>query len=79
MRYKIWEICVYFNRSALRIQLLKSMEKLENPTFGFDFTSYEETVKKINNFKSRKFSAIPFFSTKLFSSFLLRMEKIRKF
>ena len=30
------------------------MEKLGNSTFGFDFTSYEETVNKVNNLKSRK-------------------------
>ena len=32
------------------------MEKLGNPTFGFDLTSYEEIVKKVNNLKIRKFS-----------------------
>ena len=32
------------------------MEKLGNPTFGFDFTSYEETVKEVNNLKIRKVS-----------------------
>ena len=32
------------------------MEKLGNPTFSFDFTSYEETVKEFNNLKIRKVS-----------------------
>ena len=32
------------------------MEKLGNPTFSFDFTSYEETVKEFNNLKFRKVS-----------------------
>ena len=30
--------------------------KLGNPTFGFYFTSYEETVKEVNNLKIRKVS-----------------------
>ena len=29
------------------------MEKLGNPTFGLEITSYEETIKKFNNLKSR--------------------------
>ena len=32
------------------------MEKLGNPTFDFYFTSYEETVKEVNNLKIRKVS-----------------------
>ena len=32
------------------------MEKLGNPTFRFDFTSYEETIKEVNNLKIRKVS-----------------------
>ena len=32
------------------------MEKHSSPTFGFNFSSYEETVKKVNNLKSRKVS-----------------------
>ena len=32
------------------------MEKFGNPTFGFDFTSYEQTVKEVNNLKIRKVS-----------------------
>ena len=32
------------------------MEKLGNPTFGFDFTSYEETVKVVINLTIRKVS-----------------------
>ena len=30
--------------------------KLGNPTFDFDFPSYKETVKEVNNLKSRKVS-----------------------
>ena len=37
------------------MQLLRK-DKLSSPTFGFDFTSYEETVKEVNNLKSRKVS-----------------------
>ena len=37
------------------IAITEKMEKLGNPTFGFDFTSYEETVKEVNNLKIRKF------------------------
>ena len=36
--------------------ITEKMEKLGNPTFGFDFTSYEETVKEVNNLKIRKVS-----------------------
>ena len=32
------------------------MEKLGNPTFGFDFNSYEETGKEVKSLKSRKVS-----------------------
>ena len=32
------------------------MEKLGNLISGFDFTSYEETVKEVNNLKSRRVS-----------------------
>ena len=32
------------------------MEKLGNPTTGFDFTSYEERVKEVINLKIRKVS-----------------------
>ena len=38
------------------IAITEKMKKLGNPTFGFDFTSYEETVKEVNNLKSRKVS-----------------------
>ena len=38
------------------IAITEKMEKLGNPTFGFDFTSYEETVKEVNNLKIRKVS-----------------------
>ena len=33
-----------------------SVAELGNPTFGFDFNSYLETVKETNNLKSRKVS-----------------------
>ena len=32
------------------------MKKLGNPSFGFDFTSYEETVKEVNNLKIKNVS-----------------------
>ena len=38
------------------IAITEKMEKLGNPTFGFDFTSYEETVKEVNNIKITKVS-----------------------
>ena len=37
-----------------KIAVTEKMEKLGNPTFGFDFTSYEETVKEVSNLKIRK-------------------------
>ena len=33
---------------------MEKLEKLVNPTFGFDFTSYEETCKEVNNLNIRK-------------------------
>ena len=30
----------------------EKMEKLDNPTFGFDFTSCDETIKKVKNSNS---------------------------
>ena len=36
--------------------ITEKMEKLGNLTFGFHFTSYEETVKEVNNLKIRKVS-----------------------
>ena len=38
------------------IVINQKMEKLCNPTFGFDFIWYEETVKEVNNLKIRKVS-----------------------
>ena len=38
------------------ITITEKMEKLGNPTFDFDFTSYEETMKEVNNLKTRKVS-----------------------
>ena len=38
------------------IAITEKMEKLRSPTFGFDFTSHEETVKEVNNLKIRKVS-----------------------
>ena len=37
------------------IAITEKMERLGNPLIGFDFTSYEETVKEVNNLKIRKF------------------------
>ena len=36
--------------------ITEKMKKLDNPTFGIDFTSYELTVKEVNNLKIRKAS-----------------------
>ena len=33
------------------MQLLRKWKKRANPTFGFDFTLYKETLKEINNLK----------------------------
>ena len=48
-------IAKYINHPS-RIAITEEMEKLGNTTFGFDFTSYEETVKEVNNLKIRKVS-----------------------
>ena len=48
-------IAKYGNHPSI-IAITEKMEKLGNPTFGFDFTSYEERVKKANNLKIRKVS-----------------------
>ena len=48
-------IAKYGNHPSI-IAITEKMEKLGNPTFGFDFTSYEETVKEVNNLKIRKVS-----------------------
>ena len=48
-------IAKYGNHPSI-IAVTEKMEKLGNPTFGFDFTSYEETVKEVNNLKIRKVS-----------------------
>ena len=36
--------------------ITEKIDKRSNPTFGFNFTSYEETVKEVNNLKIRKVS-----------------------
>ena len=38
------------------IEITEKIEKHGNPTFGFDFTSNEETVKEVTNLKIRKAS-----------------------
>ena len=38
------------------VAITEKMEKLGNPTFGFDFTLYEETVKEVNNLNIRNIS-----------------------
>ena len=48
-------IAKYGNHPSITA-ITEKMEKLGNPTFGFDFTSYEETVKEVNNLKIRKVS-----------------------
>ena len=47
------EIAIAKNRShSSIIATTEKMEKLDNPTFGFDFTSYDETIKKVKNSNS---------------------------
>ena len=48
-------IAKYRNHSSI-ITIAEKMEKLGNPTTGFDFTSYEERVKEVINLKIRKVS-----------------------
>ena len=48
-------IAKYGNHPSI-IAITEKMEKLGSPTFGFYFTSYEETVKEVNNLKIRKIS-----------------------
>ena len=48
-------IAKYGNHPSI-IAITEKMEKLGNPTFVFDFTSHEETVKEINNLKIKKVS-----------------------
>ena len=36
--------------------IIEKMEKLGNPSFGFDFTSCKETVQAVSNLKSTKVS-----------------------
>ena len=48
-------IAKYGNHPSITA-ITEKMEKLGNPTFGFDFSSYEETVKEVNNLKIRKVS-----------------------
>ena len=43
----------YGNHPSI-IAITQKMEKLGNLTFGFNFTSFEETVKEVNNLKIRK-------------------------
>ena len=48
-------IAKYGNHPSI-IAITEKMERFGNPTFGFDFTSYEQTVKEVNNLKIRKVS-----------------------
>ena len=48
-------IAKYGNHPSI-IATTEKMEKLGNPTFGFDFTSYEETLKEVNDLNIRKVS-----------------------
>ena len=43
----------YGNHPSI-IAITEKMGKLGKPTFGFDFASFEETVKEVNNLKIRK-------------------------
>ena len=49
-------IAKYRNQPGMNA-ITEKMEKLDDPTFGYDFTSYEETVKRVSNLKSRKVSS----------------------
>ena len=57
------EVKIAFAKNAVNYK----MEKLDNPTFGFDFTSYEETVKQVNNLKRRKVSQKTDIPVKIFN------------
>ena len=48
-------ITKYGNHPSI-IAITEKMEKLGNPTFAFDFTSYEKTVKEVNDLKIREVS-----------------------
>ena len=46
-------IAKYRNHPSVN-PIIEEIETLANTTFGFDFTSYEETEREVNNLKSRK-------------------------
>ena len=48
-------ISKYKNHSSINV-ITEKREKHGNPTFGFNFTFYEEIVKEVNNLKSKKVS-----------------------
>ena len=48
-------IAKYGNHPSI-ISIVEKIEKLGNPTFGFDFTLYDKIVKEVNNLKIRKVS-----------------------
>ena len=48
-------IAKYRNHASV-IAIIEKMEKLGNPTFGFNFTLNEERMKEVNNLKIRKVS-----------------------
>ena len=48
-------IAKYGNHPSI-IAITEKMEKLGNPTFGFDFNPYKERVKEINNLKIKNVS-----------------------
>ena len=48
-------IAKYGNHPSI-IAITEKMEKLGNPSFSFEFTSYEEIVKEVNSLKIRKAS-----------------------
>ena len=51
------EITTAIYRNHLNISAItEKMGKLGNPTFCFDFILYEETVKEVNNLKSKNVS-----------------------
>ena len=51
------EIAITKHQNHLSIiAITEKMEKLGNPSFSFEFTSYEEIVKEVNSLKIRKAS-----------------------
>lgn len=54
--YEVEITITKYRNHPSRNAITEKMEKLGNSAFGFDSILYEETVKQVNNLKSRKFS-----------------------